>query len=96
MSYTYPDHDAVAFSWSQHFRFRGTIRDKNGALAERRVIATRDSTGEFVATALSDPVTGEYETTVIAEEPHTLTFTGEADRNALVFTGVMPAELPPE
>lgn len=76
-------------------RFHGTVRDKNGALAQRRVILTRDSTGECVGTVLSDPVTGEYEIPdIIVEEPHTLIFTGEADRNALVYTGVMPEEIP--
>lgn len=76
-------------------RFYGTIRDKNGALAERRVIATRDSTGGCVGNVLSDPVTGGYEISgITVEEPHTLTITGESDRNALVFTGVMPEAIP--
>ena len=79
-----------AFVW----RFYGTVRDKNGALSERRVTAILDSTGECVGTALSDPVTGEYAVETTVDEPHTLIFTGEADRNALVYTGVMPEEVP--
>ena len=75
-------------------RFYGTTRDQNGALAQRRVIATLDSTGECIGTALSDPVTGEYAVETTVDEPHTLIFTGEADRNALVYTGVMPEEIP--
>ena len=76
------------------YRFYGTISDKNGDLAQRRVIATLDSSGECIGNILSDPVTGEYELETVINEPHTLTFGGEADRNALVFTGVMPEEIP--
>lgn len=98
-SYIYPDHDAVSFSWEEigaptSWRFYGTTRDKTGALAQRRVIATLDSTGECIGNVLSDPVTGEYEIQPVGNDPHTLIFTGEADRNALVFTGIMPEEIP--
>ena len=70
--------------------FSGTVRDKNGALAARTVTALRESTQTVVATTTSDPVTGEYHILADFNEPHTLIFSGEADRNAIVYSGVMP------
>ena len=74
-------------------RFHGTITDKDGNPAERR-ITVLDATGHCVATDTSDPVTGAYSITVPAESPYTLVFDGEPDRNAQVFANVIPGESP--
>ena len=73
--------------------FDGTITDKDGNPAERR-ITVLDTTGQCVATDTSDPVTGAYSITVPAESPYTLVFDGEPDRNAQVFANVIPGESP--
>ena len=73
--------------------FDGTITDKDGNPAERR-ITVLDATGYCVATDTSDPVTGAYSIAVPAESPYTLVFDGEPDRNAQVFANVIPGEPP--
>jgi large repetitive protein len=69
----------------------GTVRDKTGALAARTVTALRESDQTVVATTTSDAVTGEYEIMTPHDEAHTLIFSGETDRNAIVYSGVMPS-----
>ena len=71
-------------------RFFGTVRDKTGALVSRKVLAIREATDVVVHAAMSDPTTGAYQLETPYYEPHTLVFDGEPDRNALVFSGVMP------
>ena len=72
-------------------RIYGTVRDKNGALAARHVRLIQESTQQCVAEIDSHPVTGEFEfSDSLAEEPYTLVFSGESDRNAIVFSGVVP------
>lgn len=89
--YTTPDSALVGFTWEGvEYRISGTVKDKNGALCERRVIAIMESTGSCAASVLSDSVTGAFEIVGLANSPHTLVFIGESDRNALVYAGVMP------
>ena len=73
--------------------FDGTIADKDGSPAERR-ITVLDAAGHCVATDTSDPVTGAYSIAVPAESPYTLVFDGEPDRNAIVYANVIPGEVP--
>lgn len=75
----------------QLFTFSGTVRDKHGALVARTVTALRESNQTVVGTTISDSVTGAFEIVTTQNEPHTLIFSGEPDRNALVYSGVMPA-----
>jgi hypothetical protein len=74
--------------------FWGTVSDKNGNPAGRTIYLVNESISELVGAYESDPVTGEY----LIEEggigPFTLYFSGEPDRNAQVFSGVQPADLP--
>lgn len=72
------------------YQFSGTARDKTGALAQRRVTVIRESDNTIVDSVLSDGTTGEYLIETLNAEPHTLLFSGEADRNAIVYSGVMP------
>jgi len=71
--------------------FHGTILDKDGNPAERR-ISVLDATGQCVATDTSDPVTGAYSIDMPNNDPYTLVFDGEPDRNAQVFANVIPGE----
>ena len=71
----------------------GTITDKDGNPAERR-ITVLDSAGHCVATDTSDPVTGAYSIEMPNDDPYTLVFDGEPDRNAQVFANVIPGEPP--
>ena len=73
--------------------FHGTITDKDGNPAERR-ITVLDATGHCVATDTSDPVTGAYSIYMPNDDPYTLAFDGEPDRNAQVFANVIPGEPP--
>ena len=73
--------------------FVGTITDKDGNPAERR-ITVLDATGHCVATDISDPVTGAYSIDMPNNDPYTLVFDGEPDRNAQVFANVIPGEPP--
>jgi hypothetical protein len=75
----------------QSLAFTGTVRDTTGALAARTVTALRESDQTVVGTTTSDAVTGEYEIITSHDEAHTLIFSGEADRNAIVYSGVMPS-----
>lgn len=68
----------------------GTVRDKAGAPAARTVTAIRDSTGTISGSTVSNAITGAYEIELTHDESHTLVFSGEADRNAIVYSGVMP------
>ena len=74
-------------------RLFGTIADKDGNPAERR-ISVLDATGQCVATDTSDPVTGAYSIDMPNDDPYTLVFDGEPDRNAQVFANVIPGEPP--
>lgn len=69
----------------------GSVRDKSGALAQRAVFSVRESDGTLDGTWSSDPVTGLYMIAVPNNDARTVVFSGEADRNALVFSGVLPA-----
>ena len=71
----------------------GTITDKDGNPAERR-ITVLDATGHCVATDTSDPVTGAYSIGMPNDDPYTLVFDGEPDRNAQVFANVISGEPP--
>ena len=73
--------------------FHGTVIDKDGNPAERR-ITVLDATGHCVATDTSDPVTGAYSIDMPNDDPYTLVFDGEPDRNAQVFANVIPGEPP--
>lgn len=70
----------------------GTILDKNGIPAQRKVIAIRESNWVVEDITESDPITGMYTAKMETMEPHTLVFTGESERNAIVFSGVIPNE----
>jgi hypothetical protein len=70
----------------------GTARDKTGALvASRKVVAIRESDNVLVASGVTD-ANGEYDLLAGSDGAHTLVFSGEPDRNALVFRGVTPDE----
>ena len=71
----------------------GTITDKDSNPAERR-ITVLDSAGHCVATDTSDPITGTYNIEMPNDDPYTLVFDGEPDRNAQVFANVIPGEPP--
>ena len=73
--------------------FHGTVIDKDGNPAERR-ISVLDATGHCVATDTSDPVTGAYSIDMPNDDPYTLVFDGEPDRNAIVYANVIPGESP--
>lgn len=81
---------AIRTAFIEPQRFFGTVRDKTGALVSRKVLAIREATDVVVHAAMSDPTTGAYQLETPYYEPHTLVFDGEPDRNALVFSGVMP------
>lgn len=81
---------AIRTAFIEPQRFFGTVRDKTGALVSRKVLAIREATDVVVHAAMSDPTTGAYLLETPYYEPHTLVFDGEPDRNALVFSGVMP------
>lgn len=85
-------HAPVVFC-SQGIGYYGVVRDYSGNPAERRVTLLDDATGALVNSVLSDPVTGAYAIPATAA-PHTLVFSGEPGRNALVFAAVMPDEIP--
>ena len=73
--------------------FHGTVIDKDGNPAERR-ISVLDATGQCVATDTSDPLTGAYEIDMPNDDPYTLVFDGEPDRNAIVYANVIPEGVP--
>lgn len=75
------------------YLFFGTITDKNGNPAERRVTVL-NSAGECMFSGTSDPATGYYEIPAPENAQHTLVFDGEPDRNAIVYGGVYPSTLP--
>lgn len=71
-------------------RLYGTVADVYGDPAERAIVAIREADHSVVGSAISDETTGEWEIETPWDEPHTLVFGGEPDRNALVFSGVLP------
>ena len=72
----------------------GTVRDAAGALAARKVVASREDTNAFVGTTTSDATTGAYSIETPADTAHTLVFypAGGESLNALVRRGVLPIE----
>ena len=88
LAHSIPDGFSV---WPLMYAFTGTIRDKNDALAARTVTSLREFDKTVVGTTTSDAVTGAYEIVTPYDEPHTLIFSGESDRNAIVYSGVMPS-----
>ena len=60
---------AVSFGYTDAYRIRGTVRDKDGNLVSRTVRAHRRSDGMLVAQTVSDAVTGEYELRVYPDNP---------------------------
>lgn len=77
---------------SKLYSVSGTILDKNGIPAQRKVIAIRESNWVVEDITESDPITGMYAAKMETMEPHTLVFTGESGRNAIVYSGVIPNE----
>lgn len=69
----------------------GTVRDASNALCARTVTAIREADQTIVGTTTSHATTGVFEIATTLNEPHTLVFSGEPGRNALVYSGVMPA-----
>ena len=63
------DSKAVSFGYTDAYRIRGTVRDKDGNLVSRTVRAHRRSDGVLVAQTVSDAVTGEYELLVYPDNP---------------------------
>ena len=83
--------NADSFSYKPYY-VQGTILDKNGIPAARKVISIKESDESIASIVESDPVTGEYVARMESMEPHTLVFTGEIGRNAIVYSGVIPNE----
>jgi hypothetical protein len=74
----------------------GTVRDKDGNLAARevRVVAERGISLQL-GSAVSSASSGAYEVEVPFHAGTVrVVFDGEADRNALVFSGVIPEAKP--
>ena len=86
-------HGIILVRWGL-LSFHGIILDKDGNPASR-TITVLDSTGQCVVTGTSDPITGGYDIAIGSDDPYTLVFDGEPDRNAQVFANVIPGE-PPE
>jgi len=75
----------------QTFGFSGTVRNKTGSLAAGRVVQViRESDRACVYNGVTN-ASGEYSAPVEQNQPHTLIFDGEPDRNAIIYRGVMPA-----
>ena len=83
--------DTTSFGYKPYY-VTGTVLDKNGIPAARKVISIKESNDSIVSIVESDPVTGEYIARMESMEPHTLVFTGESGRNAIVYSGVIPNE----
>ena len=84
------DSKAVSFGYTDAYRIRGTVRDKDGNLVSRTVRAHRRSDGALVAQTVSDAVTGEYEVLVYPDSP-----TEAYDVQFLVFYVVYLMQLLP-
>lgn len=72
------------------YTLTGVVRDKTGALAARTVTVIRESDGT-VQGRQTTGADGAFSIPTPYNEAHTLIVSGEADRNSLVFAGVMPA-----
>lgn len=70
----------------------GVTKDKSDLPAPRRVTIIRESTGQQIATMISHSISGWYNHTFLSQsEPYSLVFTGEPDRNGLIYSGVVPS-----
>lgn len=74
------------------YLIHGSVRDKSGALASRTVLAVRESDRTVDGVCVSDPATGLYAIATLTNDARTVVVGGEADRNALVYAGVVPIE----
>ena len=63
------DVKSVSFGYTDAYRIRGTVRDKDGNLVSRTVRAHRRSDGALVAQTVSAAMTGEYEVLVYPDNP---------------------------
>lgn len=72
------------------YLLHGTVRDKTGTLAARKVYVLNESDDTLDVVGTSD-AGGSYVLGVATAAARTLVFAGESDRNALVYSGVIPA-----
>jgi len=84
--------NALASAFLDGSTYFGTVRDQNGDLAIGRTVQViRESDRACVWHGVTDS-NGGFSSGVVLDEPHTLIFDGEPDRNALIYRGVMPGE----
>lgn len=72
------------------YLFPVITKDANGVPASRSASLIRESSKTIVHTVMTDAVSGQATLESPYNEPHTLLFSGEPGRNAIVFSGVTP------
>lgn len=73
------------------YLLHGTVRDKTGTLAARKVYIINESDDTLDAVVTSDAASGEFAAAVSSSGSRLVVCSGESDRNALVYRGVLPA-----
>lgn len=72
------------------YLLHGTVRDKTGTLAARKVYVLNESDDTLDAVVTSDAASGEFAAVVSSSGSRLVVCSGESDRNALVYRGVVP------
>lgn len=72
------------------YLLHGTVRDSAGTLAARKVYVINESGDTLDAVVTSDAASGEFAAAVSSSGSRLVVCSGESDRNALVYRGVVP------
>lgn len=72
------------------YQITGTVLDKNGVPSKRTIVVINETSFEIEGVSESDPTTGEYVVGTASVDGNLVVFTGEPNRNAIVYRGVVP------
>lgn len=72
------------------YLLHGTVRDKTGTLAARKVYVLNESGDTLDTVVTSDAASGEFAAAVSDSGSRLIVCSGESDRNAIVYSGVAP------
>jgi hypothetical protein len=72
------------------YYFSGDVKDKNGNFAQNRNVFVFRESDNLRIPPLKTGASGQFKVDILRKVAHTIVFGGEPDRNAIVYSGVMP------